>query len=295
MVKPDLAIITTVQIVHLENLGTPENIAKAKAEIMEGVPKGGTVFLNRDNKFFKYHCEIAETRSQWVFSFGNNVLSDSHIKEFHYSSSGISAKLSILDEEVDIDFSFFGKHHVVNSLMALMAVKFLSYDLYDAAQALSYWTPGPGRGRMLQIPIAKGQPPVTVLDECYNASPVAMRAAFEVFSLVPVPPGGRRIAILGDMAELGSNRVYIHGELALPLERAGVDIVYTTGPLMKNLYENLLEEFQGEHFNNPGVMAHNIPKIVQPGDLVLVKGSRGDGVKPKMQIVVEALMKMAVR
>jgi UDP-N-acetylmuramoyl-tripeptide--D-alanyl-D-alanine ligase len=131
--------------------------------------------------------------------------------------------------------------------------------------------------------------PVTLIDESYNASPTAMRAAFKVLALVDPGRGGRRIAVLGDMRELGSDAARLHRELSMPLQAAGVNLVYTCGPLMKNLYDELPAEKRGVHNDDNIEMAKIVPDVLVPGDVVMVKGSRGGGEKPRMQLIVEAV------
>ena len=289
-VRPDVSIITTVQNVHLENLGTPDNIAKAKSEIMEGMSRGSSIILNKDNRYYDFMRNIAKERGIWPFSFGMDMHADSHINDIVVSSTRTYVEASILDEVYGIEFEFIGKHHAVNALAVLTAAKLLEMDMERAVYDLENWTPGAGRGEVEFVQIKPNQPPVTVLNESYNCSPVALKAALDVLRHTQPSGGkGRRITILGDMSELGSKRAYIHAEQVIPVENAGVDLVYTCGPLMKNLYENLLEEMKGGHFNAPEELAPHISRIIRPGDVVLVKGSRGGGEEPKMEVIVKAI------
>jgi len=130
---------------------------------------------------------------------------------------------------------------------------------------------------------------VILIDESYNASPVAMQASFKVLALIDPGRGGKRIAVLGDMYELGQTAARDHAALALPLKAANVQLVYTCGPLMKNLYDALPDEQKGAHRDDSEELAKIVPDVLAPGDVVMVKGSRGGGAKPRMQVIVEAL------
>jgi len=132
---------------------------------------------------------------------------------------------------------------------------------------------------------------VTLLDESYNASPVSMRAAFKVLAMIDPGRGGRRIAILGDMLELGKTAAQAHKELAMPLQAAGVQLVYTCGTLMKNLYDSIPKEQQGAHRRTSAELAQIVPDVLVPGDVVMVKGSNGS----KMGSVIEAMRSMPVQ
>jgi UDP-N-acetylmuramoyl-tripeptide--D-alanyl-D-alanine ligase len=164
-------------------------------------------------------------------------------------------------------------------------VKLAGADVQKAAKALAQQEPIIGRGKRELIDSGDKANPITLIDESYNASPLAMNAAFKVLALVDPGRGGRRIAILGDMLELGKNSGNLHADLALPLKAANVDLVYTCGKHMKKLYENLPANQRGAHKETSQELAQIVPDVLIPGDVVMVKGSLGS----KMGLVVEAL------
>lgn len=292
-VQPDIAIITTVEPAHVGNFEKGvEGIAAAKAEIFDGMAKGGHAILNADNEWFEYLSAIAKSKGLIVHGFGESGKADAHLIDCLEASNGSRIKANIMGENVTYSLQVAGRHHVMNSLSVLAAVKAAGGDVQRAAKGLQTLEALAGRGRRETINIGDPSNPVTLIDESYNASPAAMRAAFKVLALIDPGRGGRRIAVLGDMYELGPDSAKLHKELAMPLEAAGVQLVYTSGPLMKNLYDSLPQDKRGAHIDDTKDLARIVPDVLVPGDVVMVKGSRGGGDKPRMQLVVEALRAM---
>ncbi|MEE8247484.1 MAG: cyanophycin synthetase, partial [Alphaproteobacteria bacterium] len=177
-----------------------------------------------------------------------------------------------------------GRHWAMNSLAVLAVVRALDADLGLAALALTAMTPPAGRGRRHRVTLDEDG--FELIDDSYNASPAAMRAAFEVLARTPVGERGRRVAVLGDMLELGAEGPALHQELAQDLVRAGVDLVFAAGPAMARLFEALPAERRGLHAASAAEVVGAVRAAVRPGDAVLVKGSLGS----RMGLVVEALL-----
>lgn len=297
MVKPHIAIITTIEAVHIEHFPDGlEGIAKAKSEIFAGMDKHGIAILNRDNS--QFDLIVSEANRQGItkiFTFGRHEKADGRLIDCLVASNGTLIKANILGEVVNFTMKDAGPHNAMNVMSVLLAIKLMGGDLAKAISALRDIEPPAGRGKREQINIGDVQNPITLIDESYNASPVAMQAAFKVMALIDPGRGGRRIAILGDMYELGNDSAKMHRELSMPLRAAGIDLVYTCGPLMKNLYDALPEQNRGAHQDEAHEMAKIVPEVLVPGDVVLVKGSRGGGDKPRMQLVVEALRTMPIK
>lgn len=294
MVKPHVAIITTIAPVHIEHF--PEGldgIAKAKAEIFDGMDTHGIAILNRDIPQFELlKNEAAQRGIKKIFAFGKSEKADARLANCLIASNGTRVEAEILGEAVSFTLKDAGEHIALNALSVLLAVKLLGGDMAKSIEALRLIEPPSGRGKREYINIGDPNNPVTLIDESYNASPVAMEAAFKVMALIDPGRGGRRIAILGDMYELGPKSADLHRNLALPLQAAGVDLVYTCGNLMKNLYDAIPEQNRGAHTTESPELAKIVPEVLVPGDVVLVKGSRGGGEIPRMQMVVEALREM---
>lgn len=288
MVRPHIAIITTIAAVHMEYFKDVEEIAAAKAEIFTGVQPGGTVILNRDNECFDYLRRKAETLNLTVKSFGATEGADARLTDCLDAANGSRVTADIMGETVSFALLIPGRHIAHNALAVLLAVKIAGGDIQKAAQALARIEPIVGRGKREYLDIGDPHNPVTLIDESYNASPVAMQAAFRVLALVDPGRGGRRIAVLGDMREMGSSGPQAHADLAIPLQAADVQLVYTCGPLMKNLYDKLPQDRRGAHGKDSAELAKIVPEVLVPGDVVMVKGSNGS----KMGVVVEALRKL---
>jgi UDP-N-acetylmuramoyl-tripeptide--D-alanyl-D-alanine ligase len=284
-VRPHIVIVTTIAAVHLAHFEGEQAIAAAKAEIFSGVAAGGAAILNRDNEWFGFLKAEAEQKGVKVYGFGEHAEADCRMVDSLEAANGTRVTARVLDEEVKFTLQVPGRHVAVNALAVLLAVKLAGGDVAKAAQALARMEPIAGRGRREYLDIGDAKNPVTLIDESYNASPVAMRAAFKVLALVDPGRGGRRIAVLGDMLELGRRAPQLHADLALPLCAADVQLVYTCGPLMKNLYDALPQERRGAHKADSRELAEIVPDVLTPGDVVMVKGSNGS----KMGVVVEAL------
>ncbi len=286
MIKPDISIITTISPAHIENFGDGlAGIINAKAEIYEGMEKGASVVLNRDNINFEALKEKAEKKDLKVFSFGEHKSSDAKMLKCLEAANGSRVSAEIMGEELSFSLQIAGRHNASNALAVLLAVKLAGGDIQKAGKAIAKQEPITGRGRREVIECYDKNNPITLIDESYNASPEAMKAAFKVLALVDPGRGGRRIAVLGDMLELGKESTKMHADLALPLKAANVDLVYTCGQHMKNLYENLPANQQGKHMKTSEELAQIVPDVLIPGDVVMVKGSLGS----KMGLVVEAL------
>ena len=284
MVRPDVAIITNVHEVHIENFEDEEGIADAKAEIFAGLSPNGTAIINADNRHYARLLAHAKTRGiKNILSFGSDRDCDAYVvdAQCHATSSAVSAVVN--GERLIYSLAVPGKHWVLNSLAVLLAVSAAGADVPTAARALSYLKPVKGRGSRSRITTAFGA--FILIDESYNASPTAMRAAFGVLDKTDPQPGGRRIAVLGDMLELGEHAPKLHADLSRDMVRAGIETVHCSGPMMKHLYEALPEEMRGHYAEDAGTLAPLVANDVTGGDVVLVKGSNGS----KMKAVVEEL------
>lgn len=291
MVRPHVAIITTVEPVHIENFASVEEIADAKAEIFKGLEPGGVAILNRDNPFYARLLAAAKACGVKTLSFGDAVDADAHLLECLVASNGSRIRARIAGREIGFTLMIPGRHIAMNALSVLLAVTVTGGSLDKAIAALEKIQPLAGRGKREMLDIGDAANPVTLIDESYNASPVAMRAAFKVLAMIDPGRGGRRIAFLGDMLELGQNGANSHADLALPLKAADVHLVYTCGTLMKNLHDTLPPELRGEHRDSSKDLAQIVPDVLVPGDVVMVKGSHGS----HMDVIVEAMRQLPGR
>ena len=290
-VKPDVAIITTIEAAHIGHFASVDDIASAKAEIFNGMKPGAIAVLNADNPHFAQLKAAADAKGLKVLTFGEDDSTHARLVDCALQSDGTRVTAKILGQEVKYRLSIPGKHVVMNSLAALLAIAGLGLDLGPAIEALKNAEPVEGRGNKIDITIAEGMAPVTIIDESYNANPASMKAAFEVLTMAqPRDKNGRRIAVLGDMLELGPQGPKLHAELANPLLKAKTDKVFTCGPLMDALYQTLPEDWRGAHADDSIKLAAHVCEAVRPGDVVLIKGSAGS----KMAYIIKALSEKSV-
>ena len=284
MVSPQVAMITTVAPVHLEFFENEEAIADAKAEIFTGVTPGGAVVLNRDNRHYDRLKAKAEAAGiDRIFGFGESDGADAQLLTCKMGSAGSNISCRIRDKELDFVLSMVGKHQALNAVGALLAADLLGADVESAAQALLRMTAPAGRGARHKLQIADGA--FTVVDESYNANPASMRSAIQVLGDTTMPATGRRLAILGDMLELGDEAAQLHAALASPLTDADIDMVFCAGPLMRNLFDALPPVMRGAHTESSAELAAAVLSTVRAGDVVMVKGSLGS----KMAVLIDAL------
>jgi UDP-N-acetylmuramoyl-tripeptide--D-alanyl-D-alanine ligase len=284
MVRPHVAIVTTVEATHLEYFDGVEGIADAKAEVFEGLEPGGVAILNKDNDQFDRLQKAATAQGARVVSFGENTVADVHMDRLalHPNCSCVSAHIG--DMQATYKIGMPGHHWATNSLAVLAAVDALGADVGLATMALAAMTAPDGRGRRHRIAMPNGA--FDLIDDSYNASPVSMRAALHVLAGATVLTGGRRIAVLGEMKELGPTAAHMHTELAADVEAAEIDLVITSGEMMLGLHDALPGNMRGGHCDNSAKAADKAVDAIRPGDVILVKGSLASG----MARVVEGLL-----
>lgn len=289
LTRPDVAIITTIAAVHLEFFDSVAGIADAKAEIFDGMAKGGVAVLNRDNIYFAILASRAWAHGvERVVGFGAHPEADAQLSACALSGEGSDITARIGDSIVRYQLRVPGRHWVHNSLAVLASVHALDGDLNAAAEALGQLEAPRGRGARIEIQLEDGA--LTVIDESYNASPASMRAAIAVLASNQTKSGGRRIAILGDMLELGETAPQLHAALARDLESSDIDLVYCAGPNMNALDAALSAKMRGGYAENSKGLSSTVLGAVQAGDVVMVKGSLGS----QMSIIVDALSAMDI-
>lgn len=286
MVRPHVAIITTVQAVHLEFFESVEKIAQAKAEIFDGLEPDGVAILNRDNAQYDLLRFLATTAGvRNVRTFGEAKGADSQLEKAVPFPGGSSVNARIFGQEITYKIGAPGLHHVKNSLAVLSAVVELGADLAKAGLALDGMRAPKGRGEVTRLQLNGGT--LSLIDESYNANPASMRAALAVLGEAPVTRPGRRIAVIGDMRELGPEADKLHGDLAEPVAEAEVDAVYCAGPHMRTLWEALPSAVKARYAEEAGSLEEALLSEVRAGDVVMIKGSLGTRMGP----LVEALKK----
>lgn len=274
-VRPHVALITNVEAVHLEFFASVEGIADAKAEIFEGVTENGAAVLNLDNP----HVERLKTAAlkrgiKRIFTFGEAANADFRL--IHYTPSLKGAEVTLMTPQGEIAFAIgaVGRHFALTSASALACVHALGLDIRASARALAAFAEPEGRGRLSAIAVGGGD--ATLIDDSYNASPASMRSGLtRLKDIADATAPARRVAILGDMRELGETAPELHQSLLEPLKAAGVDTVFAAGPLMRHLFDALPASMRGAHAISADELLPLLQKQLREGDLILIKGSHG--------------------
>ncbi len=289
MAQPHVAIITTVAPVHLEYFANVEAIADAKAEIFSGLVPGGVAILNHDNDQFARLATAARASSAGhIATFGTDAHADAQLIDVTLAEDHTLVEARICGRSLSYRLGASGRHLAMNSLAVLLVAKAFGLDLEAAAATLASFEVPEGRGRRFVLEAPDG--PFTLLDESYNANPASMRAAFALAGALPthgVTEGstGRRIAVLGDMRELGPRSAELHAELATDLIANHIDLIFAAGPMMKHLFDALPAERQGAWRAGAAELVPIVIDVIRAGDLVVVKGSNAS----QMRVVVAAL------
>jgi UDP-N-acetylmuramoyl-tripeptide--D-alanyl-D-alanine ligase len=276
MVQPHAVVVTTVAQAHIENFADGEaGVARAKAEIFDGLLPGGTAVLNADNPWFDYLSGAAKAAGAQVLAFGADPACAGQLIDFSLAGGGARIEARLRGAPVTFSLRQNGHHWGLMSLAALLMLDALGVSQADGLAALAAFEPLEGRGAERQVNLAGGA--FTLIDESYNANPVSVAAALRTLGLRKAP--GRRIAALTDMLELGAGSPGYHAGLAAEIEAAKVDLVFGAGPMMKSLWEALPPTRQGAYAETAAALAPLLTRAIEPGDVVMVKGSRDSKAK----------------
>ncbi|MCO6381430.1 UDP-N-acetylmuramoyl-tripeptide--D-alanyl-D-alanine ligase [Oceanicola sp. 502str15] len=294
MARPDVAMITTVAPAHMAAFGSLEGIAREKASIFEGLEPGGVAVINADLETTPILREAAEAAGGRIATFGKD--GDFALGTVMLSEGQTVAEARLHDQPAMFKLTTPGTHFAMNALGALAVAEALGADLGLATADLSKWTPYEGRGAREEITTdpARAGGFLTLFDDSYNANPASMAASLEMLAATAPRDGigrvrkGRRIAVIGDMLELGPDEQALHAALAGLEAMEQVHTVHTVGPLAHALHAALPEDQRGFHAPDGAAMAREVSKLVDAGDVVLVKASLGTG----LARVVDAIRKM---
>ncbi|MBB5278059.1 UDP-N-acetylmuramoyl-tripeptide--D-alanyl-D-alanine ligase [Rhizobium rosettiformans] len=276
MVRPDVAIITTIAPAHLGNFSSVDEIADAKAEIFEGVVNGGDAILNRDNPYYERLEQAALAQGvENIHSFGQHAKAEFRLAEFDGAAELSTVWVSFGGETREVTIGAPGRHLAENAMAVLAAVSLVGADVDAAIEAFASLSAVKGRGQRHRLKMPEGA--LTLIDESYNANPASMRAAIAVLASAQPGEDGRRIAVLGDMLEMGEFAPSVHAELAGPLLASGIEHVWLAGPEMVALRDALPETVHVVYFETTDELVNLVTAEVRAGDVVMVKSSLGIG------------------
>lgn len=284
LVKPHVAIITTIAPAHIEHMGSMENIADEKGDVFAGLEPEGAALVPNEAPCAARLLAAAEANAATIVRFGREAGCEARLLKFDMVEGGSVAEADILGRQIRYRIGAEGAHWALNSVAALAAADLAGGDLFAAAHALAEMKAIDGRGVAREIAAPFGS--FLLVDDSYNANPASMAAALQ--TLGARKTSGRRIAALGDMLELGADERAYHAGLAQPIQSAGVDLVFCAGPRMAALYETLPSALRGGYAESADALIPILAGALRAGDIVLVKGSNGS----RMMKVVEALGKL---
>ncbi|MCY1644335.1 UDP-N-acetylmuramoylalanyl-D-glutamyl-2,6-diaminopimelate--D-alanyl-D-alanine ligase [Methylorubrum sp. SL192] len=284
MVRPDVALITTVEPVHIEHFRSLSAIADAKGEIFSGLKPGGVAVINRDNPNYERLLAHAHaSRAGRVITFGEHAAADVCAHRILTRPDVSVVDATVMGIPVTYQLGTPGRHVAMNSLGVLACIHALGADLARAALSLASLKPPVGRGERTALRIGDGE--AFLVDESYNANPASIRAALATLAGIDTGAKGRRIAVLGDMKELGAAGEALHRELADAVAANGIDLVFAVGPLMAHLFEALPMTVRGTAAPTAEGVTDAVLATLRPGDAVMVKGSNS----MRMVRIVEAV------
>jgi UDP-N-acetylmuramoyl-tripeptide--D-alanyl-D-alanine ligase len=288
LVRPHVAVVTTVAAAHLEAFGRIEGIADEKASLYQGLELGGIAIANADLETSPILIKAAVDLGFAPMLFGIKG-ADLRLETLSVSEVATVMKIDVAGTPLFLRLSAPGAHFAVNALASLAVISALDLDLARAALALAQWRPVAGRGTRETLQLRPhNQLEVELIDDAFNANPASLMASLNVLAGA-VPQGkGRRIAILGDMLELGPETAAMHARIAEHPALSKVDVVHTCGPLMAHLRAALSENKRGHHAQTAEELVPNLLRDLTSGDILLVKGSKGS----KVSRVVDALRKL---
>jgi UDP-N-acetylmuramoyl-tripeptide--D-alanyl-D-alanine ligase len=284
MVRPHVAVVTTVEPVHIEFFPSIWGIADAKGEIFGGLETGGTAVINRDSPYFERLCAHAlASAAGRIVTFGEHPQADIRASRICVNSNNSQVEARIFDRTLTYEIGTAGRHIALNSLSVLASMHALGADVGKAARAFAGLKAPVGRGERTVLSVAGGQ--ALLIDESYNANPASVRAALSNLGAVELAREGRRIAVLGDMKELGQEGPKLHEALATEIEKGRIDLLFAAGPLMENLASRLPSTVLAAHVGTSAELIEAVSSTIRPGDAVMVKGS----LSMKMALIVKAL------
>ncbi|MBU6319602.1 MAG: UDP-N-acetylmuramoyl-tripeptide--D-alanyl-D-alanine ligase [Alphaproteobacteria bacterium] len=291
LVRPHIAMITCIAPAHLEGLGSVDAVAGEKSDIFAGLEPDGVVILPERDSFFETLRRRAFDLqpSAEVLTFGGDPgVHSAGVRDYDSDGARSLIRLEVLGAVVETELLAVGEHWAANAALAVLAAVASGIDARSAAQALSGYSPPPGRGTAETLQLATGDP-ITLVDDSYNANPQSMRAAFSGLARRP----GRKVAVLGEMRELGEESAEWHSGLAEPLIAAGVSVVILSGGEMRHLAARLIREapsIEVRMTHGPEEAAATMNSLLLSGDVVLIKGSNASGMG-KVATILRAIDK----
>ncbi len=274
--NPNIAVITNIGPAHVENFSSLFDVAQTKLEVLYGMKNNGTLILNRDNKYYDY---LSSRANRNVISLGKDKNAEVCLLDIISNDDGLNFKIRLNNNQtINCNLRVQGEHFAYSLLAVAAVVQSLGLDLSKLPLALKNFSATKGRGNIHKVKYNGKY--IHLIDDSYNASPASMKAAIKTLSTYS---NQRKVALLGDMLELGDESIKFHTDLVKVITENNVDKVYTVGKFMLELHELLPDNMRGAHFNDSNQLKSNLADIIQNNDAILVKGSRG----MKMDLIIQ--------
>jgi UDP-N-acetylmuramoyl-tripeptide--D-alanyl-D-alanine ligase len=283
LARPHVAVVTNVLPVHLGQFASETQIADAKAEIFVGLEPGAAAILNRDNSHFALLEARAVAHGARIHSFGTGAGSSIRAISLDAGPDATTVAVGFSSPPLRYTVGAPGVHIAMNSLAVAAVLDVLGLPLETCLAPLAHITVPRGRGARTTFAVPGGS--ILLIDESYNANPASMRAALAAMSTVPRQAHPRRIAVLGDMLELGSRAAEFHRGLKDAVDAAGADLVFACGPNMRLLFDDLAATSRGQWAQTSADLAAGLVAALRPGDVVMIKGSLGTRMAPLVEAV----------
>lgn len=270
LVRPDVCVITMIGEAHIEFFGSRDKIADAKMEITDFLKEDGKFIYNGDEPLLRERAKkLEQDKSTFGFNEDDTIYATTFRSYMHHASFEVN------DSKQKFSIPMIGKHNVSNSLAAISVGRHFGESDEEIASALSTFTPTANRMQWKQGDVGEA-----IMDDVYNSNPTAVRAVTTSFGQIMVKDNGRRIAVLGDMLELGEKSPELHADLADAFDPAIINELYLYGPDMKNLYEALSDKYDAANLHyypqeNMDRMIDDLKNDIKPEDIVMLKGSHG--------------------
>ncbi len=274
--NPNIAVITNIGPAHVENFSSLFDVAQTKLEVLYGMKNNGTLILNGDNKYYDY---LSSRANRNVISLGKDKNAEVCLLDIISNDDGLNFKIRLNNNQtINCNLRVQGEHFAYSLLAVAAVVQSLGLDLSKLPLALKNFSATKGRGNIHKVKYNGKY--IHLIDDSYNASPASMKAAIKTLSTYS---NQRKVALLGDMLELGDESIKFHTDLVKVITENNVDKVYTVGKFMLELHELLPDNMRGAHFNDSNQLKSNLADIIQNNDAILVKGSRG----MKMDLIIQ--------
>ncbi len=272
MVRPDIALITWISEAHLEFFNSVMEIADAKCEIFEGLSKEGKSIISIDNKYYgrmMFNLERLGIKAKNIYTFGKSAASHSQLASYQKIGDKVRLSYKVFAHVHELELPFIPEHFARNFAACLMIASVVGLDTHKAAQSLSKIELIDGRGKIIKV-TREGKYYQLICDY-YNANPASLKASLEYFTQVNHP---KKVAIIGDMPELGEASWQLHLELIPYILASGASKIFLVGEEVKCMYAGLMNNIIAKCFDDADALIANIDNLIEGEELVLIKGGR---------------------